>query len=98
VSFSGRDQPFVDGLQLGVPIEGGRQRRCVKALPQSLTSPFDVSRTTAQAAIIVLGSKAGDGRGLFACDVTDLGHAHQNGDRGSQADAVHADNQVEPVG
>src|SRR5437773_1001583 len=55
-----------------------------------------MSQTTSFAAVIVIGSKAGDRGGLFAADAADLGHTHQNGDRGSQTDAVHAGDQVEP--
>src|SRR5207248_2620904 len=64
----------------------------------SLASPFDMSQTSSLAAVIVIGSKAGDGGGLFAADAADLGHAHQNGDRCARADAVHAGDQIEPVG
>jgi hypothetical protein len=55
-----------------------------------------MSQTTSLAALVVIGSKASDGSGLFAGDAADLGHAHQNGDRGSQADTVDAGDQVEP--
>src|SRR5437773_12111727 len=55
-----------------------------------------MSQTTSFAAVIVIGSKAGDRGGVFAAYAADLGHTHQNGDRGSQTDAVHAGDQVEP--
>src|SRR5437867_13055692 len=66
------DQSFVQSFQLGIPIEDRRQCRRVKALPQSLASPFDMSQTSSLAAVIVIGSKAGDGGGLFAADAADL--------------------------
>jgi hypothetical protein len=50
------------------------------------------------AAIVVIGSKAGESGGLFTRDAADLGHAHQNGDGGSQTDAVDTDDQIEPLG
>jgi hypothetical protein len=61
-----------------------------------LAPTFDMSQTTSLAALVVIGSKASDGGGLFAGDAADLGHAHQNGDRGSQADAIDAGDQIEP--
>src|SRR5437588_3987828 len=54
-----------------------------------LASTFDMSQTSSLAAVIVIGSKAGDRSGLFAADA---------GDRCSRADAVHAGDQIEPVG
>ena len=50
------------------------------------------------AAVVVIGSKPGECGGLLAGDAADLGHAHQDGDGGSQADAVDAGDQVEPFG
>src|SRR5262249_42566362 len=56
----------------------------------SLTPTFDVSRAAPQTAVIVIGSKAGDSGSLFTGDAADLRHAHQDGDRGSQPDTIHA--------
>jgi hypothetical protein len=35
---------------------------------------------------------------LFACHAADLRHADQNGDCGSQTDAINAGDQVKPLG
>jgi hypothetical protein len=91
VRLSGCEETPVEGFQLGVPVKDSRQCGSVETLPQSLTPTFDVSRAAPQTAVIVIGSKAGDGGSLFTGDAADLRHAHQDGDRGSQPDTIHAD-------
>ena len=67
-------------------------------MAQPLTSALDVSDADLLAAVIVIGRKAGERGGLLAGDPADLGHAHQDGDRGRQPDAVDAVDQIEPLG
>jgi hypothetical protein len=98
VRLSGYEETPVEGFQLGVPVKDSRQCGSVEALPQSLTPTFDVSRASSQTAVVVIGSKAGDSGSLFTGDAADLRHAHQDGDGRSQANAVHASDQIEPIG
>ena len=98
MGFSSCDPALVDRLQLCIPIEDSRQGCCVEALPQALASAFDVPWTASQTAVVVIGSKPGEGGGLFATDATDLGHAHQDGNSCAQTDTVDAGDQVEPIG
>src|SRR5258708_5542276 len=50
------------------------------------------------ATIVVIGSKPGQCGGLLAGNLADLGHAHQDGDRGRQPGAADAVDQIEPLG
>ena len=97
MGLSGGDQAFVDSCELVVPTEGGGQGRDIEAFAQALTTALDMSHTNLIAAIVVVGSKAGESGGLFTREAADLGHAHQNGDGGSQTDAVDAGDQIEPL-
>ena len=96
--LSGCEEALVEGFQLRIPVKDGRQCSGIEALPQSLTPALDVSRATPRAAVIVIGSEAGDGGSLFTGETADLRHTHQDGDRGSQPDTVHTDDQIEPIG
>src|SRR5438132_1190464 len=49
-------------------------------------------------AVVVVGSEAGECRGLPACDASDLGHAHQDGHCGLEPHTVHALDQIKPLG
>ena len=66
MSFSSCDQALVDRLQSCIPIQDSREGRRVEALPQALASAFDVPWTASQTAVVVIGSKPGEGGGLFA--------------------------------
>jgi hypothetical protein len=98
VRLSGCKETLVEGLQLRVPVKDSRQGSRVETLPQSLTAALDVSRAVPQTAVIIIGSETHDGGSLFAGDAADLGHAHEDGDRGSQPDTVHTGDQIEPIG
>ena len=56
--------------------------------------PWTVSQTRC---VVVIGSKPGEGGGLFATDATDLGMRTRIAES-AQTDTVHAGDQVEPTG
>ena len=96
--LSGGDQTAVERHELRVPAEGCRQSRGVEACSQPRAAVLDMACSDAIGAVVVEGSKAGERGGMLAGDAADLWHAHQDGDCGSQSDAVDADDQVEPLG
>src|ERR1019366_2090546 len=98
MGFSGCDQAFIDCDELGVPTETSRQSGVINALAQALTTPIDTPRSDAVATVVVVRSKACERGDLLAGDAADLGHSHQDGDRGWQADAIDAGDQIEPRG
>src|SRR4029450_2021452 len=57
-----------------------------------------MARTDLATAVIVVRCKSGKRGNFFARNAADLRHAHQDGDRCRQPDAVHALDQVQPFG
>src|SRR5262245_8069772 len=98
VRLSFGNQALIQRDELSVPTERGRQGRAIQSAPYALTAAFDMARTDLATAVIVVGGKSSKRGNLFARDAADLRHAHQDGDRRRQPDAVHALDQVQPLG
>src|SRR6185312_14364951 len=96
VQLAGARQPAIKRNQLRIPPEGGGQRCRIEGATQALAPACDVTHARIGPAVIVVGCHAGKGRGLLARDLPDLGHAHQDGDRGWQSDPIDAVDQIEP--
>src|SRR5215510_6160139 len=90
VRLSFGNQALIQRDELSVPTERGRQGRAIQSAPYALTAAFDMARTDLATAVIVVGGKSSKRGNLFARDAADLRHAHQDGDRRRQPDAVHA--------
>ena len=58
----------------------------------------DVALTTTPSTVLVEGSQAGEGCGLFAGDVAEFGQAQQDGQGRAFSNARHALDQLKPCG
>lgn len=98
MGFAGCGEALIDGDELRVPMECGRQSRGIEACSQSLATTIDMAHADMIAAVVVIWGKAGKGGGLLAGDAADLGHANEDGESGPQSDAGNAVDQVEASG
>jgi len=77
----------------------GRSQCClVKTAAQSFATAGDMTYSQVRSAVVVIRGEAGKCCSLLARETANLGHAHQNGDRGFETDAIDAFDQVEPFG
>src|SRR6185437_16467103 len=98
VGFSSGDKPPVEVDKLAVPAESGRQSRGIDAGPQPGTPTPDVPFTRALAAAIVERGDASEGGSLLARQLPEFRHVDDNRKRGSQCDAVDAQDEIEAFG
>jgi hypothetical protein len=98
VLLSGGDQPVVEGDELWIPAKRRCKSGAIERPAQPLTSAVNVSLADVLSTLVVIGRKPGQCGGLLPGDLPDLGHAHQDRDRGWQPGAVDAVDQIKPVG
>src|ERR1700740_1258553 len=76
-----------------------RRQSCrVEAFAQPFASTLNATNSEVITAVIIKRCKASKRGGLLTGDPTDLGHAHHNGNRATQSEAVDARDQVQPLG
>src|SRR6185312_5719474 len=96
--LAGGNQSLVERDELRIPAKGCRQRGSIERAAQAFAPALDVANTDLIATVVVIRRKAGERRGLFAADLSDLRHAHQDGDSRRQSGTADAMDQLEPFG
>src|SRR6266403_718939 len=96
--LSSLGEAFVEGDQLSVPAERGRQSGRVNAFAQSVSAAGDMTFALAIAAVMNERRQAGERGGLLARQATEFRHPDDEGERGTRSDPMDGTEEVEPPG